>query len=191
MGSFFFVETAGFLLSLFSCCGGCTPNPLLRLLTNLVLSLTIVILIAAEPLYICCTLSAMNAVLKIVVSLLLALNGIGALFGGWLLIMHPDGSGLHMPLTMLRHSPFNDFFIPGMILFTVNGLTSICVLLFLIFRVRKYAWLTMIQGALLTGWIVIQIVMIRGVSYLHLIYGGAGILLILCGRALQKINSWV
>ena len=50
---------------------------------------------------------------------------LGALGGGWGLITAPDGSNLGMPLSMLEHSPFPDFLIPGWILLTVLGLGNL------------------------------------------------------------------
>jgi hypothetical protein len=46
---------------------------------------------------------------KKIAAILLILNGIGALYGGSVLIMHPDGSGLQIPLYILNHSPFHNF----------------------------------------------------------------------------------
>jgi hypothetical protein len=47
---------------------------------------------------------------------------IGALVSGIMMMARPDGSLMHMPLTMLKGSPFANFFLPGLILFCVNGL---------------------------------------------------------------------
>ena len=47
--------------------------------------------------------------------------GLGAVAGGLGLVLEPDGSNLGMPLSMLEHSPFSDFLIPGLVLLLVNG----------------------------------------------------------------------
>lgn len=46
------------------------------------------------------------------------LLGLGAAVSGALLIFGPDGRFLHMPLYLLRTTPFVDFLLPGMFLFT-------------------------------------------------------------------------
>lgn len=47
--------------------------------------------------------------------------GLGAVAGGLGLVLESDGSNLGMPLSMLEHSPFSDFLIPGLVLLIVNG----------------------------------------------------------------------
>lgn len=128
----------------------------------------------------------MRSFLKIMTLFLLLLNGAGALYGGWHLMTVPDGSSLQMPLSVLQYSPFRDFFIPGMILFMVNGLFSFLVIVLMILNYRNYPWFVMAQGALLTGWIVIQVILVRGIHPLHLIFGTTGILLLAAGLLLKK-----
>ncbi len=50
------------------------------------------------------------------------LLAVGALAGGAALFSYPDGSALRMPLSMLEHSGFTSFRVPGFILFVVIGL---------------------------------------------------------------------
>jgi hypothetical protein len=54
--------------------------------------------------------------------ILQALLGIGALASGGLLMLGPDGSLMHMPLSLIQKSPFSNFFIPGLVLFTFLGI---------------------------------------------------------------------
>ncbi|MEP7233678.1 MAG: hypothetical protein ABI778_00150 [Ignavibacteriota bacterium] len=124
--------------------------------------------------------------LKVLASFLLLMNGVGAVYGGWMLISHPDGSGFGMPLSILQYSPFTDFFIPGIILFIVNGLGSLLVFVLLFRRVRKYEWYVIGEGAILTGWIFIQVILIRGVGAPHFIFGAIGLLLIITGWLLGR-----
>jgi hypothetical protein len=131
----------------------------------------------------------MNSLLKIITSLLLLVNGLGAIYGGSHLIKHPDGSSLQMSLAVLKYSPFQDFLIPGVILFTANGLFSILVLLSLVYGYRNYSGLVIIQGSILTGWILVQIMMLQMVYYLHAIFGFIGIVLILAGWLLRKYQT--
>lgn len=72
----------------------------------------------------------------LLIALLLFLS-FGALFGGWSLITQPDGSGLGMPSSWLAGSPFADYRIPGIILFTLFGLAPLVVVYGLI---RRPSW---------------------------------------------------
>jgi hypothetical protein len=124
--------------------------------------------------------------LRIIAILLLLFNGIGAIFGGWSLIQDPTGGDLKLPLSHLEHSPFSDFFIPGIILLVANGVFSLAAMFWTAFQWKHYAWLVLTQGALLTGWILIQMIMLREVSYLHFIYGGIGVALLWTGILLKR-----
>ena len=59
---------------------------------------------------------------------LLALLGIGALYGGITLIIDPEGVLLGLPLTLLDHSMFKDFLIPGILLFALFGLIPVLII---------------------------------------------------------------
>lgn len=126
--------------------------------------------------------------LNILASVLLLFNGVGALFGGWSLIIHPDGTGLQLSIKWLQHTPFPDYLVPGIILFVGNGLFSVFVFLSTILTLRGYSWLILIQGAILTGWIVIQIALIRTIDFLHILFGSIGIVLFIVGRMLLQYN---
>jgi DMSO reductase anchor subunit len=129
----------------------------------------------------------MKTFLKIVSSLLLLFNGIGAIFGGWNLMNHPDGSSMQMSLDYLKHSPFSDYLISGVILFAANGLFSFFVLTSIALRLKDFPSFIIAQGAILAGWIMIQVIMIQTIINLHYILGSVGLLLIVCGWALTRI----
>jgi hypothetical protein len=109
---------------------------------------------------------------------LLLFNGLSALFGGSVLIVAPDGSILGMPLSLLAGTPFSDFLLPGLILFTVLGLGS-CIGWWLAFRRSTYAvrWVQVV-GLGTVIWIVTQMIMLHGVDVLHVIYGATGVVLV-------------
>jgi len=123
---------------------------------------------------------------KIITSMLLLFNGAGALYGGWSLITYPDGSGLQLSLDLLEHTPFQNYLIPGIILFVANGLFSLTVFVVMTLNIKGYSWLVVAQGAILTGWIVIQMILIQTVYFLHTLLGSVGLLLILCGSVMMS-----
>ncbi|MDZ4711941.1 MAG: hypothetical protein SGI89_06395 [bacterium] len=59
---------------------------------------------------------------------LLAFLGLGAIGGGGVLIISPGGELIGMPLSMLDHSPFNNFFLPGIILFSILGIAPLLLI---------------------------------------------------------------
>lgn len=123
----------------------------------------------------------MKLFLKILVVTLLLLNGTGALYGGWNLIIYPDGSSLGLPVAYLENSPFDSYLIPGLILISVNGLFSFLTLGFLAFNHAKTLWFIFAQGILLLGWILVQVIIIQVFHPFQLIFGLIGIILTVLG----------
>lgn len=120
--------------------------------------------------------------LKYVTLLLLILNGIGALVGGIPMIAYPDGSANGIPLSYLEHSPFTNYFIPGLVLVTCNGVLSLLVFLALVLNARHHSWFVLGQGTILLGWIMIQMIMLREVNFLQISFGSFGVALMILGR---------
>ncbi len=118
---------------------------------------------------------------RILTIILLAFNGLGAVYGGIMLISDPSGWKLGLPISLLEDSPFDDFLIPGLLLLIVIGLGSLVVCGLVILRTRKNASWVIIAGFGMAVWIAVQILMIREVHYLHLIYAMAGIILMILG----------
>ena len=99
-----------------------------------------------------------------------AFIGLGALVGGFMLVKDPSGSALGVPLSFLEGSPFPDFLIPGIFLLAVNGVGSM-IGAGLSFTRRRYAQeIAIVLGAILVAWIVIQVVIIRSFSWMHILY---------------------
>jgi hypothetical protein len=122
----------------------------------------------------------------------LAFLSVSALFGGVVLVGSPSGAGLHIPLSVLRDSPFSDFLIPGLILGLIFGVGSFVTVLALWWRPtwppagaltrltgEHWAW----SAALALGigqiiWIITETLMLRGASWLGLLYGSLGVLIV-------------
>lgn len=130
----------------------------------------------------------MIRIYKLVTIVLLVFNVIGAFYGGINLILHPDGSSIGLSLDVLKHKPFNDFLIPGILLLAANGLFGLVVLATVLINYRKYPWFLMAQGVILSAWIVIQVGLIQTIFFLHYLLGGIGIALIILGR-LQHVQK--
>jgi cellulose synthase/poly-beta-1,6-N-acetylglucosamine synthase-like glycosyltransferase len=131
----------------------------------------------------------MKSSLSTIASVLLLFNGFSALYGGWNLIAHPDGSSLGMEVSLLSHSPFHDFLIPGIILFICNGIGSLAAFTGILLRPRKLAWLVWAQGLVLLVWLFVQLIMIETLHPLQFILGTVGVALIWLGRNIADKNN--
>ncbi|MEO5945053.1 MAG: hypothetical protein ABIP30_00600 [Ferruginibacter sp.] len=115
---------------------------------------------------------------------LLAFLSLGAIGGGAILIISPSGKLIGMPLSMLNLSPFNNFLIPGIILFLVLGIIPMLLIMALLkkpisklaeqfnfFNDMHWAWTYSIYIAfILIFWIQIEMVLLNAVSWLHTFY---------------------
>lgn len=121
--------------------------------------------------------------------------GIGALFGGGSLILSPDGSLLHVPITLLQYTPFHNFFIPGLILFLGLGVLPLFTAIYLISdkpikgakrlcidQSELWSWnLSLYIGFILIIWITMEIYMIQAIVFIHVFY-------IFLGLAIQAVT---
>jgi hypothetical protein len=53
-------------------------------------------------------------------------------------------------------------------------------------RLRHYPLLVILQGVLLSGWIIIQVILVKDLNILHYSMLSIGLLLTCCGIILQK-----
>lgn len=125
---------------------------------------------------------------KIISIVLLLFNAIGALPAGFLFIIDPTGSKMGMNTDYLQHSPFSTFLIPGIVLLLVNGVYSVLTAYFTYKEHSKAALMVMSQGALLLGWIIIQVLMLQMTDALHYIMGTVGLMLLVCGYWMYKVR---
>jgi hypothetical protein len=122
---------------------------------------------------------------------------IGALGGGLVLMIAPRGEIMPLPLSALAGSPFDTYFVPGLILFAVLGLGPLVA--------ARLAWLrnplaptgAFVIGAGLLIWVVVEVAII-GYSNeppLQAIYAilGAAIMLVsirwLLGAGLPRLDG--
>jgi len=123
------------------------------------------------------------------------LLGVGAVFGGLVLIIDPSGGILKMPMTLLEYSPFNNFLIPGIILFTVLGIVPLIISYSLItrcysnvanrfnlFTEMHWSWAySLYIGFALIIWITIEGFFMKQLAAIHVVY-------IFLGLAIQAVT---
>jgi hypothetical protein len=129
-----------------------------------------------------CGMKIANVVSIIALTFLAITSIVGAIP----MIMDPSGGLLHMPISMIEHSPFHSFLIPGIILLVANGFLSLVILVATARRARRYEMLVCFQGFVLTGWISIEMIMMRMAAWPHYIYLGVALVLIVSGLVLAR-----
>lgn len=110
--------------------------------------------------------------MKIIYRILFILHvlvGLGAMGGGMMAILNPQGPG-GMAVDSLKNSPFSNFLIPGIILFTIIGLGNIFSAITLFFKSRFQGYISSVFGWALVIWIIVQCIMLNIVVHLHVIF---------------------
>ena len=128
-----------------------------------------------------------------VLIVLLVVLGVSALIPGAMFMAAPDGHLIQMPMSNLQDSPFRDYFIPGLLLFCFVGVFPVLVAyglwrmpawewpnLINPFRVQHWSWAgSLAAGVILIIWITAQVFLIKSVAFLHYLYWGWGIVVVL------------
>ncbi len=128
--------------------------------------------------------------MRIFAGILLLLHGMVAAVCGIVLMRDISGGEIGLQLSLLAHSPFVNYFYPGLILYTILGLgsffTGICTLL----KVRYYPWILMIIGSGIIIWIITQMIMIRLQFNLQYVIAAIGITSLVLGVLLHKKGKY-
>lgn len=136
--------------------------------------------------------SSSNKSIRNVLVFLLVYLGVGALYGGALFIISPNGEMLDMPVSALKGSPFHTFLIPGIVLFTVLGITPLIIAYALVrpFECRVGDWLNFFSdmqwawafsvyiGIAVVIWIQVQMIVLNTIHWAHSLYVLIGLLIV-------------
>ena len=98
-----------------------------------------------------------------------AFVGIGALAGGLAAITNPE-EPLGVTVDALKNSPFENFLIPGIILFKIIGLGNIPSVTTLALNSKFQGYISSVFSWALVIWIVVQCIMLEDIVPLHIIF---------------------
>ena len=101
--------------------------------------------------------------------------GVGALAGGATLVSQPDGSVMKFPPSLLAGSPFTDYFVPGRSWAAFFGLGSFAVAVLGLKGWRVAPFLAFAIGCGQMIWIVVELAIIKELSFLHPVMFGVGL----------------
>ncbi len=120
------------------------------------------------------------------------LQALSGLIGGTWLLADPSGGKIGLPSSWLENSPFPDYFIPGIILFTVLGIYPLIVAFGLIRDSKKALIASRLLGYALLIWIAVEIWIIgyQPEPPLQLIYGILGIIIIYLAYSASVTNYY-
>ncbi|MBS1535146.1 MAG: hypothetical protein JST78_08715 [Bacteroidetes bacterium] len=130
-----------------------------------------------------------NKLLRIGAILMLLLIGINALVAGYLFIIDPTGHKMGIELSYLQNAPFETYLIPGLILFIVIGCLSMFTAVCVWKKTENHPYWIMLQSSLLSGWILIQIILVQDFNWLHALMLLISALLWRCAELMLKNHA--
>ncbi|MBL0272907.1 MAG: hypothetical protein IPQ06_07490 [Chitinophagaceae bacterium] len=127
--------------------------------------------------------------MKTILFVLVSFIAMTALLSGIIMVSDPGGKILNLSPDLLEGTSFSDFRIPGLLLaILVGGINLLAVFFNLMRHPTRYNW-ALAGGLVVSGWIIIQMILIGTYHWLHAFYGVIGILIILI--AYQLKGKWV
>ncbi len=126
--------------------------------------------------------------MKTILFILVSFIAFTAALSGLLMFSNPDGGILNLPLSLLENTPFKNYRIPGILMTTIVGGVNLIAIFFNMQRhPSRYNW-AMAGGFMISLWILGQLLLIQAAHWLHFIYLGIGVLVILI--AYQLKGKW-
>ncbi len=123
--------------------------------------------------------------MKTALFVLISFIALTALISGLIMITNPDGAVLNLSVSLLDGTAFKNFKIPGILLTALVGGTNLLAVFFLLLRNRnRYNW-SMAGGIIIIGWIIAQMVLLGTVYWIHFLYLGIGVLIVLISYQLK------
>lgn len=98
-----------------------------------------------------------------------AFVGLGGMAGGLGAILNPE-SPMGAPARILKNSPFNNFLIPGIILFAIIGLGNVISAITILLKSSFQGYISSVFSFALVIWIIVQCIMLNAINYLHIIF---------------------
>ena len=95
--------------------------------------------------------------------------GIGGLAGGYNAIAHPMAP-MGASVELLKNSPFTDFLIPGLILFSIIGIGNLISAVLFLKKLPYQGYVSSVFSWALVIWIIVQCIMIQAVVFLHVLF---------------------
>lgn len=117
--------------------------------------------------------------------LLISFIALTSTLTGILLMSIPDGVILNLPLSLLKDTPFNNYFIPGFLLaIFVGGSHFLAVYYNLIRHPRRYNF-AIAAGLVLVIWMIAQISIFKGILWADITMIAIGLMIFLIAYQLR------
>ncbi|MBN1181129.1 MAG: hypothetical protein JXB49_02505 [Bacteroidales bacterium] len=119
-------------------------------------------------------------------------NGLSGLAGGYGLIADPSAASLGMEISWLEGTPFKNYLLPGIVLFTFNGLGNTIAAILSLMKNKYMNELAGFFGIGMMIWVASQVLWIGYKNFLQPLYFSTGLVQALLGIIIwNKMRSKV
>lgn len=115
--------------------------------------------------------------------------GAGGVAGGLAMITDPSGHTIGMSAGMLSHSPFTNFFVPGIFLLLLHGLGNLLGATLSFFQLDRAGVVGIALGIALLIWLIAQVYWIGLNHFLQPLFFGIGIVEIFFSFIAMRISK--
>jgi len=123
--------------------------------------------------------------MKTTLIFLASIVGVLATIIGFMMMAVPDGNMINVNVSILKNTSFQDFRLPGVILFLTVGLSNLLAVFYLFVNHKsKFNW-SIIGGMLLIIWIVTQFILIETSRWIDVIAITIGALIVFISMQLK------
>lgn len=124
--------------------------------------------------------------------ILYVLVGIGASLGGISALLNPEEPMPGVGVELLKQSPFENFFIPGLILFFLFGMGNLVAALSYFSKRPIQTYFGIVLGSGLVIFIAVQCWMLQMVNFLHVLFFVIGLFQVIGSLYIFFIqNAWL
>ncbi|MDF2557030.1 MAG: hypothetical protein K0R71_858 [Bacillales bacterium] len=111
----------------------------------------------------------MEKVIRLIMIFVYGFLALGAFISGGMLISDPSGGSMGLSKDLLNHTPFQNYFIPGILLFSAIGLLQLISAFKLKSGGPHLKEIAFIAAVSMLIWIVVQLILIGYVFFLQAI----------------------
>jgi len=116
--------------------------------------------------------------MKTTLIILSSIVGFLATIIGFMMMAVPDGNMINVNVSILKSTSFQDFRVPGVILFLTVGLSNLLAVFYLFVNHKsKFNW-SVIGGVLLIAWVITQFILIETSRWIDVITITIGALIV-------------
>lgn len=126
--------------------------------------------------------------LKFVALCLLAIISLAAMIGGIPMIVHGTGDAVGLSSDYLAHAPFESYRLPGVLLVVLNGMGSLIAFVVLYNNWRYHSYTVRAMGIVLLVWILMQVIILRELNTLHILFAVMALALMMIGNYLKRFE---